>query len=65
MQQYSLEISVHRSALQDDMLLQNTIRFYTKRMIHDTELFKKGLELLIKIDQELESGRPPIEFDKI
>ena len=65
MQQYSLEISVHRSPLQDDMLLQNTICFYTKRMIHDTELFKKGLELLLKIDQELESGRPPIEFDKI
>ena len=65
MQEYSLEVSVHRSALQDDMLLQNTIRFYTKRMIHDTELFKKGLELLLKIDQELESGRPPIEFDKI
>lgn len=65
MQQYSLEISVHRSTLQDDMLLENTIRFYTKRMIHDTELFKKGLELLLKIDQELESGRPPIEFDKI
>ena len=65
MQEYSLEVSVHRSALQDEMLLQNTIRFYTKRMIHDTELFKKGLELLLKIDQELESGRPPIEFDKI
>ena len=65
MQEYSLEVSVHRSELQDEMLLQNTIRFYTKRMIHDTELFKKGLELLLKIDQELESGRPPIEFDKI
>ena len=65
MQEYSLEVSVHRSALQDEMLLQNTIRFHTKRMIHDTELFKKGLELLLKIDQELESGRPPIEFDKI
>jgi hypothetical protein len=65
MQEYSLEVSVHRSPLQDDMLLQNTICFYTKRMIHDTELFKKGLELLLKIDQELESGRPPIEFDKI
>ena len=65
MQEYSLEVSVHRSALQDEMLLQNTIRFYTKRMIHDTELFKKGLELLLKIDQELESGRPPLEFDKI
>jgi|GEM_PF-5864794 len=65
MQEYSLKVSVHRSALQDEMLLQHTIRFYTKRMIHDTELFKKGLELLLKIDQELESGRPPIEFDKI
>lgn len=65
MQEYSLEVLVHRSALQDEMLVQNTIRFYTKRMIHDTELFKKGLELLLKIDQELESGRPPIEFDKI
>jgi hypothetical protein len=64
MEGYSIEISVHRTEF-GTMLLEHTIHFHTRRMIHDTERFREGLELLLKIDQELEAGRQPIQFDKV
>jgi hypothetical protein len=64
MDNYSTQVQVHRS--EDGTLsLMHNICFRTTRMIHDKDKFKEGIELLLKIDEELESGRPPIQFDKI
>jgi hypothetical protein len=64
MENYSTQVQVYRS--EDGILsLMHTICFRTQRMIHDTERFREGLEILLKLDEELESGRQPIQFDKI
>ena len=64
MENYSTQVSVYRNE-DGSMSLMHNICFRTSKMIHDSESFRKGIELLLKMDQELEAGRPPIEFDQI
>jgi len=64
MENYSTQISACREA-DGRMSLMHQICFKRRKIIHDKELFKQGLELLLKMDEELEAGRSPIEFDTI
>jgi hypothetical protein len=64
MEGYSIEIQVHRTA-SGSMMLEHTVHFHTRRMLHDRDKFMEGIELLLKIDEELEAGRPPVKFDTI
>lgn len=64
MENYSTQVSVYRNE-DGTMSLMHNICFRTSKMIHDTEKFREGIELLLKMDQELEAGRAPIEFVKI
>lgn len=64
MHNYSTQVQVYRNE-DGTVSLMHNICFRTQRMIHDKERFREGLELLLKLDEELEAGRPPIEFDSI
>jgi hypothetical protein len=64
MENYSTQVQVYSSE-DGTISLMHTICFRTQRMIHDTDKFREGIELLLKLDKELEAGRQPIQFDKI
>ena len=64
MDNYSTQVKVYRSE-DGTMSLMHNICFRTQTMINDKELFQQGIDLLLKLDAELESSRQPIEFDKV